>query len=101
MVRLALSYSSGVSSDFNCSPRVCQPASLYLPVTGLGKIDRATGPKPVKRVSVCFSSTVAGRCSFSTACKVRMAAMMSRAFPFSPLAKDAPPVGTVPSKRVG
>ena len=34
------------ASDFSSSPRACQPASLYLPVTGSGKIDRATGPKP-------------------------------------------------------
>jgi hypothetical protein len=60
---------------------------LYLPLTGLGKIERATGPKPQKRASVCFSPEVAGRSSFSTAFRVRMAAMTSRALAFSPLAK--------------
>ena len=29
---------------------------LVRPVTGSGKIERATGPKPAKRASVCFSS---------------------------------------------
>ena len=36
--------------------------SLYLPLTGSGKMDRATGPKPAKRARVCFSSEVACRC---------------------------------------
>ena len=86
MVRLALAYSSGVSR--NCSPSLksCQPASLQRPVTGSGNIDSATGPNPAKRASVCFSSCVAGRCSSSMVFSVRMAAMMSRALPFSPLA---------------
>jgi len=59
---------------------------LNLPVTGSGKIDKATGPKPANLASACFSSRVAGRCSCSTVFKARMAARMSRAFAFSPLA---------------
>ena len=90
MVRFALSYSSGVSSVFNSSPSACQPASLKRPVTGSGKIDRATGPKPAKRASVCRSSGVARRFSCSMRLSVRMAARMSRALAFSPLA-----IGTV------
>jgi hypothetical protein len=86
VVRFALSYSAGVSSVASSPPIACQPASLYLPVTGSGKIESATGPKPQKRASVCFSSEVAGRCSFSTSFNVRMAVRMSRAFAFSPLA---------------
>ena len=57
-------------------------------MTGSGKIERATGPKPAKRASVCFSSGVAGRCSCSMVFSVRMAAMMSRALAFSPLAME-------------
>jgi hypothetical protein len=95
VVRLALSYSAAVRSDLSSSPMACQPGSLYLPVTGSGKMERATGPKPENRASVCFSSFVAGRESFSTAFSVRMAAMMSRALVFSPLAM--PPVGGVAS----
>jgi hypothetical protein len=48
-------------------------------------MDKATGPNPAKRASACFSSGVADRRSVSTAFSVRIAAMMSRAFPFSPL----------------
>lgn len=90
VVRLALSYSSGVSSDFSSSPRAFQLASLKRPLTGSGNIDRATGPKPAKRASPCFSSAVAARCSCSMALSVRMAARMSRAFVFSPLAMGTP-----------
>jgi hypothetical protein len=96
MPGLALSYSAGVSSVASSAPSDRQPESLYLPVTGSGKIERATGPKPLKRASACFSSEVAGRCSFSTAFRVRMAARMSRAFAFSPLAM--PLVGGVASR---
>jgi hypothetical protein len=86
VVRLALSYSWSVSSDFNSSPKPCQPASLYVPVTGSGKIDRATGPNPENRASFCFSCGVAARFSCSMVFRVRMAVMMSRALVFSPLA---------------
>ena len=67
------------------------PAGILVPAGDrIGKIDRATGPKPAKRASVCFSSGVAGRCSCSMALSVRMAARMSRALAFSPLAMRKP-----------
>jgi hypothetical protein len=83
---LALPNSSGVSSVFSSSPMACQPASLYLPVTGSGKIVSATGPNPENRESASFSSLSGGRRSVSMRLSVRMAAMMSRALAFSPLA---------------
>jgi hypothetical protein len=86
VVRFALSYSCGVRSAASSSPRACQPASLYLPVTGSGKIDSATGPKPENRESASFSSLLGGRRSVSMRFSVWMAAMMSRALAFSPLA---------------
>ena len=100
-MRLALSYSAGVSSAPSSSPSACQPASLYLPLTGSGKIERATGPKPAKRASTCFSWEVASRCSCSMAFSVRMAATMSRAFPFSPLAIGTAEVGPGSAERGG
>ena len=56
---------------------------------GIGKERQRHGPKPPKRASMRFSSRVAGRCSCSIRCNVRMAAMMSRALAFSPLAMSA------------
>jgi hypothetical protein len=53
-------------------------------------MERATGPKPEKRARSCFSSAVAGRFSCSMVFRVRMAAMMSRALVFSPLAMGNP-----------
>jgi len=49
-------------------------------------MERATGPKPANRARACFSSGVAGRFSCSIVVSVRMAARMSRALAFSPLA---------------
>ena len=55
-------------------------------MTGSGKIESATGPNPEKRASASFSSLLGGRRSVSMRFSVRMAAMMSRALAFSPLA---------------
>ena len=51
--------------------------------------DLPTVTKPEKRASICFSSDVAGRCACSIVFSVRIAAMMSRALVFSPLAIPA------------
>ncbi len=63
-------------------------------------MERATGPNPANRASTCFSSEVASRCACSMAFSVRMAAMMSRAFPFSPLAMGTDGAGPETSERV-
>jgi hypothetical protein len=52
-------------------------------------MERATGPKPENLASVCFSSSVARRCSCSMVFSVRMAEMISRALLFSPEAMVA------------
>ena len=52
----------------------------------VGEERQGHGPEAAEAGEVCRSSAVAGRCSCSTACSVRMAAMMSRALAFSPLA---------------
>jgi hypothetical protein len=52
----------------------------------LGKIESATGPNPEKRESASFSSLLGGRRSVSIRLSDLMAAMMSRALAFSPLA---------------
>ena len=49
-------------------------------------MESATGPNPAKRDRMSFSSILEGRRSASIVFSVRMAAMMSRAFAFSPLA---------------
>jgi hypothetical protein len=61
---------------------------LYFPVTGSGKIDSATGPNPENRENASFSSLLGGRRSVSMRFSVLMAAMMSRALAFSPLATE-------------
>jgi len=55
-------------------------------VTGSGKIESATGPKPENRASASFSSLLGARRSVSMRFRVPMAAMMSWALAFAPLA---------------
>ena len=64
------------------------PAGVLVTAARPGR-GTATGPPPRSRrsgTSMPRSSVVAGRRSRSMLCSVRMAAMMSRALPFSPLA---------------
>ena len=88
-MRLALAYSSGVrrdcSSSLTCASR--DRGRRLRGAPGLGNIPSATGPKPPKRASVWRSSALAGRCSCSICLRVWMAARMSRALPFWPLAR--------------
>ena len=62
-------------------------------------MDRATGPNPANLASICRSSAVAGRPDCSMSFSVRMAAIMSRALPFSPLEMAADGIGPEVSGR--
>ena len=65
VVRLAESYSSGDEQRSELLAEGLPASVLVRPVTGSGKIDRATAPNPPKRARACRSSAVAGRCSRS------------------------------------
>src|SRR5882724_8473937 len=56
---------------------------------GSGNSRSATEPKPGKQARRRRSAAVAGRCSRSISCSVRMAARMSEAFALAPLAMEA------------